>query len=247
MPSGGQLTLTLEAVNLDATYVSAHPTARAGRFVCMSVSDTGTGIAPENMSRIFEPFFTTKEVGKGTGLGLAMVFGIVQEHQGWIDVESEVGRGAKFRVFLPAMSGEATQASPQSASSLANRGTETILLVEDDAVVRTLAARALERHGYRVFEAISAVDALQRWGSDLERFDLLVTDLLMPGGTSGQQLADELRRRRPSLRVLYTSGHNNDVVTRQLQLEAGVNFLPKPYPVRDLLAIVRQRLDQPEL
>jgi PAS domain S-box-containing protein len=244
MPAGGQLTLTLEAVNIDASYVAAHPTARTGRFVCMAVSDTGTGIAPENMSRIFEPFFTTKEVDKGTGLGLAMVFGIVQEHQGWVDVESEVGFGAKFRVFLPAMSVEPTHASPQTAGALASRGTEAILLVEDDPVVRLLAARALERHGYQVFEAVSAVDALQRWGSHLERFDLLVTDLLMPGGMSGQQLADEVRKRRPSLRVLYTSGHNNDAVTRQLQLEAGVNFLPKPYPVRDLLAIVRQRLDQ---
>ncbi len=244
MPQGGRLSLALDVVQLDAEYVAAHPVARPGRFVQLSVSDTGTGIAPENLTRIFEPFFTTKEIGKGTGLGLAMVFGIVQQHQGWIEAESEVGRGTTFRVFLPTLDASASgQTAPPPPP--VRGGSETILLVEDEPLVRGMAAAALQRGGYRVHEAGTAAEALQRWDELHGRIDLLLTDLIMPGGVTGNRLAEQLAVRQPGLRIIFTSGYNNDAVNRELHFVVGQNFLPKPYPVEELLGIVRRRLDQP--
>jgi len=243
MPDGGRLAISLDLANLDAGYVAAHPSARLGRFVQLSVRDTGCGIAPEVLPHIFEPFFTTKEVGKGTGLGLATVFGIVQHHHGWIEIESEPGRGSTFRVFLPPLDGPVESGST-SESVETRGGTETVLLVEDEPAVRAVATRALERRGYRILTAGSAAEALRIWDEHHTGVDLLLTDLIMPGGVSGQKLAAELRARRPGLRVIYTSGYRSDEVSSGIQFEAGRNFLPKPYPLDDLIAIVRQRLDE---
>ena len=230
MPDGGTLTLSLEAVDVGPG--RAKP---PGRYVCLGVSDTGSGIPPEVLPRIFEPFFTTKEVGKGTGLGLATVFAIVDQHDGFVEVESAVGRGATLRVLLPAVDaepvarrGETTRAWP--------RGDETVLLVEDDEAVRASTRSALERLGYRVLTADSAESARALW-REHDRVDLLVTDVVMPV-TSGRQLAAELRSEAPALRVLFVSGYDP-----QAALDSGTGFLAKPFTVRELAFAVREALD----
>jgi two-component system cell cycle sensor histidine kinase/response regulator CckA len=243
MPSGGRLTIALDPVTLDAGYAATHPPAAAGNFVCLRVTDTGGGIAHEIQNRIFEPFFTTKEVGKGTGLGLATVFGIVQQHRGWIELESEVGCGTTFRVFLPALRKNAVLTAVSETRSAVLGGSETILLVEDEGPVRALAAAALRKRGYHVIEAGSAADALKRWDESQGKVDLLFTDLIMPGGISGKELAEQLLQRRPNLRIVYTTGYSTELIGRQLKLESGRNYLEKPYSIVDLAAAVRRRLD----
>ncbi|MEO6525638.1 MAG: PAS domain-containing protein [Gemmatimonadaceae bacterium] len=244
MPNGGRMIVSLELANVDARDVAGRPGARPGRFVCLGVSDTGCGMSVENLSHIFEPFFTTKEVGKGTGLGLASVFGIVEQHDGWIDVASEEGRGTTFRVYLPALDQEAERSSIATADQRVRGGTETILVVEDEPSVRGVVCAVLERHGYRVLEAGSAAAALVRWEERTEPIDLLLTDLVMPGGMSGAELGQALLARQSDLRIIYTSGYSHDVVTRQLDLAPGRNFLQKPCSMHELAATVRRRLDE---
>lgn len=244
MPDGGSLTIAVELRQVDLSHVAAHPTARVGRFVRITVTDTGSGIEPEILPRIFEPFFTTKEVGKGTGLGLATVFGIVQHHQGWIEIDTAVGRGSAFHVYLPPMEKPADQAKVARTEPSAGRGSETVLLVEDEPAVASVAARALARRGYNVVKAGSAAEALRVWDEHFGKVDLLLTDLVMPGGVSGLKLAEELRQRKPDLKVIYTSGYSSAAVNGGHEFEVGRNFLPKPYPLDELTTIVRQRLDE---
>ena len=246
MPAGGRLTVSLELVVLDDVSVAAHPSARIGRFVRLGVSDTGSGIPPELLSRVFEPFFTTKEVGKGTGLGLASVFGIVDEHQGWIEVTSVVGQGATFLVYLPALDGPVAKIPAAADRPIARSGTETILLAEDDTAVRNLVCAVLRRHGYHVLEASSGAAAVTCWENRETPIHLLLTDLVMPGGMSGGELARELMARQPGLKVIYTSGYSNELVNRQLELEQGRNFIPKPCSAFDIADTVRRRLDEPD-
>jgi two-component system, cell cycle sensor histidine kinase and response regulator CckA len=248
MPDGGRLAIWLDTVAIDAAHAVLHPQAKPGRYLRLTVSDTGCGIAPEHLPRIYEPFFTTKEVGRGTGLGLATVFGIVQQHNGWIEVTSEVNVGTEFRVYLPALDSSAvrTPAEAPAARPVSLIGRETILLVEDDAAVRRLARTVLGRHGYRVLEADCGDSALQLWLAQTGPVDLLLTDLVMPGGMSGHELAQEMLARQPDLKVVYTSGYSNDLVNQRLNLEPGLNFLPKPYPAEELAATVRRCLDSAE-
>jgi two-component system, cell cycle sensor histidine kinase and response regulator CckA len=249
MPDGGRLVISLDQVAIEDDYAALHPPASPGRFLRLAVSDSGCGIAPEHLPRIFEPFFTTKDVGRGTGLGLATVFGIVQQHRGWIEVTSEVNRGTEFRVFLPALESSAVRASvaaPATAAPSTVSGNETILLVEDDAAVRRLARIVLDRHGYRVLEADSGASALELWAAQTARVDLLLTDLVMPGGMSGHDLAQQMLSLQPGLKIVYTSGYSNDLVNRRVHLEPGRNFLPKPYPAQELAATVRRCLDSAE-
>jgi two-component system, cell cycle sensor histidine kinase and response regulator CckA len=245
MPDGGELKLSLFEANVDAAYAATRPHSEVGRYVCLEVSDTGTGIAPENLPRIFEPFFTTKDVGKGTGLGLATVLGIVQQHHGWIDVQSTVGKGTTFRAYFPALAATALPSASVRVAKPIKGGSESILIVEDDATVRKLAQAVLERYGYRVIECEDAVTALKQWKHLESQVDLLLTDLVMPGGVSGHELAERLLARRPGLRVIYTSGYDNDVVNRQLHDESNGNFLQKPYSVALLAETVRRVLDRP--
>ncbi|MBI2518511.1 MAG: PAS domain S-box protein [Opitutae bacterium] len=242
MPGGGRLTVGLEAAEIDAARAAAHAVS-PGRFVCLWVSDTGCGIPRENVPRLFEPFFTTKEVGKGTGLGLATVFGIVQQHHGWIEVDSEVGKGTDFRVFLPALAVAGAPVQAEAGVPSIPGGTETILLVEDDATVRTLVRFVLEHYGYTVLEADGPAAALKIWEAKEQSINLLVTDLVMPGGITGRQLADRLIALRPDLKIIYTSGYSNEVVTQQLTLGPGRTFLHKPYPAHDLALAVRRCFD----
>ena len=193
MPDGGTLTLATSIVELDAATASVQTDARPGRFACLRVSDTGCGISPADLQHIFEPFFTTKEVGKGTGLGLASVHGIIHQHQGWVSVESTVGCGTTFRLYLPLTGAKATVASATPFPALGQRGSETILLVEDEDAVRLVGEEMLRRLGYRVLTAVNGVEAWRIWPAHANEVDLLLTDIKMPGGMTGLQLGEKLR------------------------------------------------------
>jgi CheY-like chemotaxis protein len=196
------------------------------------------------LKRIYEPFFTTKEVGRGTGLGLATVHGIVKQHQGWVEVRSEVGKGTVFRVFLPA-SAEAReiQQAPDKNAPLP-RGHESILLVEDDPAVRRGTAQCLRLFGYQVIESASGMDALRRWPELRGKFQLLFTDMVMPEGVSGLELAEKFRREEPGLKVIIFSGYSAEVISRGERADPGIVYLPKPCEARRLCLTVRACLDQ---
>jgi two-component system cell cycle sensor histidine kinase/response regulator CckA len=246
MPEAGEIFIRTELVHLPATSDDERLKNRTGDFVRLSLRDTGVGIAPEHLPRIFEPFFTTKEIGKGTGLGLATVFGIIEQHQGWIEVASELGRGTTFHIFLPCLPKSARQLVEKIDPPTVRGGHETILVVEDEGTLRALTCNALERYGYRVLEARSGAAALEVWRDHHESIDLLLTDLVMPEGVSGRELAERVRVEKPQLKVVYMSGYPGDVAGKTLHLREGVNFLQKPYSPLKLAQIVRQRLDQPE-
>ncbi|HZR17417.1 MAG TPA: PAS domain S-box protein [Verrucomicrobiae bacterium] len=244
MPGGGRLLIETSERELDEEFVRLHPDTRPGRYACLSVSDSGTGIPPQVLPHIFEPFFTTKESGKGTGLGLATVFGIVKQHQGFIEVANNPTGGARFDILLPLS--EATSAQPGGAAKSPKSigGTETILLVEDEPTVRVLTKRTLERHGYRTLEACNGEEAIAIWQEHQGEVALLLTDLVMPGGMTGQQLARRLQGDNPGrLKVIFTSGYSAEIVKRGLALQPGEHFIQKPCPPQELLEILRRCLD----
>jgi len=243
MPRGGQLSIRISIVDINENHLQRHPEARAGRFVCVSKSDTGTGIPPENLSRIFEPFFTTKEVGKGTGLGLATVYGIVKQHQGWVEVESTVGKGTTFRIYIPFVGAEQTQTEIPAKPITIRGGTETILLVEDEKPVRELVARVLEKQGYKVLQAGACAEAAEVWRAHKYEIHLLLTDLIMPGSMNGRELAETFWAERPDLKVIFTSGYSADIVGKDFKIESDLNFLQKPYHPQTLALTVRRCLD----
>ncbi len=246
MPQGGHLQIATEKLNPGAAPAPANPEAPAGEFICLSVSDTGTGIAPEHLPRIFEPFFTTKQPGKGTGLGLATVYGIVQQHQGRIEVASRVGEGTTFKVFLPAVPPPAKRAAGLQTEAELRGGKETILLVEDEYAVRMITRRVLETFNYRVHEATCAREALEVWGRHRENIALLLTDIVMPEGVTGLDLAEQLRAQRPELKVVFLSGYSSDIASGKRDFISRLNarFLRKPCPSRTILETVRSCLDQ---
>jgi len=243
MPKGGLLTIKISALEVEAHRLLEHAEARAGRFVCLSVIDTGCGIPPENLRRIFEPFFTTKEVGKGTGLGLATVYGIVKQHQGWIEVQSEPGKGTIFKVFLPRSVEAAVATEEKPAGKAVRGGDETILVVEDEKPVRELVCSVLTQHGYHILQAESGEKALQVWRDSKDRIDLLLTDLVMPDQMNGRELAEKLWVDRPRLKVIFTSGYSADPVAKDSALSRGLNYLQKPYHPHKLALVVRDCLD----
>jgi len=240
MPVGGSISVTTEAVRIDAAYVATHPEAQPGNFVCFTVSDTGTGIYTEFLPRIFEPFFTTKEVGRGTGLGLATVYGIVKQHRGWIDVSSQPGCGTTFRIFLPVCASDVAEKRIPSTLPHPAVGSEKILLVEDDADVRMVARDVLEASGYQVWEASDGLEALNIWKANAPQIDLLLTDIIMPGGLNGQELADRLRGERPGLKVILMSGYSPD---RFGTIQMYNRILSKPFSLESLTKAVRSCLD----
>ena len=243
MPKGGQLIIETSAVELDKAAAAKIPHARPGSFVRLSVSDTGCGIPPENFHRIFEPFFTTKDADKGTGLGLATVFGIVQLHQGWIDFQSQVGRGTTFRIYLPQLAGMPKQKPEPHAPAAVRGGDETILLVEDDAALCASVRKILSQLGYCVLDAVNGAEALKIWTQYGKDIHLLLTDLVMPGGMSGMDLGERLLKENPKLKVIYNSGYSAEVAGKDFALEEGVNFLTKPFEAQKLAQTVRQSLD----
>ena len=231
MPRGGGLGIATRFQRVDSTAIARNAEAREGDFIVLEVADTGCGMDSATLARVFEPFFTTKDVGKGTGLGLATVYGIVKQHRGWLEVTSEVGRGTTFKVFLPAV-----QVAPATAAISAGSvpalvgGQETILLVEDEPAVRQLAQACLSQLGYRVLEASSGPEAVSIWAERWESIDLILTDLVMPEGMNGHELAQHLRRTKPSLKAIYSSGYSRDIIGPDYGLEPGEYFLPKPVP-----------------
>jgi len=243
MPGGGRLVIETSPVDFAKSVVHLPGQARAGSFVCLSVSDSGCGIPAENLTRIFEPFFTTKDVGKGTGLGLATVFGIVQQHQGWINVYSEPGHGTTFRIYLPRLPGTAQPGPEPPALAAMRGGDETILLVEDDLFLHASVCKILVPLGYRVLEAFNGNEALAVWGQNRHSIDLLLTDLVMPGGITGKQLAGQLLVQEPELKVIYASGYSAGIAGKDFPLKEGVNFLTKPFEAHKLAQIIRERLD----
>ena len=245
MPRGGQLVISTDVLRIDAEYVRNNPEARQGQFVCLSVADTGLGIAPEHLPHIFEPFFTTKAPGQGTGLGLATVYGIIKQHQGWIEVASQLGAGSTFKIFLPVIDMPEIVPTAQPVESKPRGGHETILVVEDDDAVRSLTRRILEGFGYRTVEACSGREALAQWANRASEIDLLMTDMVMPEGITGRELAEQMRARRPALKVLFVSGYSPEVAGKDTEFirHNGPNFLQKPVPPRQLLETVRQCLD----
>ena len=242
MPQGGTLTIETGNVELDEAYTRRHPGANAGRFVMLAVSDTGHGMDAAVKARIFEPFFTTKDPGKGTGLGLATVFGIVKQSGGSIGVYSEPGQGTTFKVYLPRVD-EAVDRTATAAAPTLGRGSETILLVEDDDEVRALTRETLDGHGYAVIPAGDPVEALRLAGSHSGPIHLLVTDVVLPQ-LSGRGLAERLAPEHRDLRVLYMSGYTDDAIVRHGMLEEGTAFLQKPFTPHTLLRKVREVLDR---
>ncbi len=242
MPRGGKLTIETATVDLDAGYAWEHGTVEPGRYVMLAVTDTGVGIDRAAQARLFEPFFTTKEFGKGTGLGLATVYGIVKQSGGYIWVYSEPGQGATFKVYLPRVepAGEPVAAPQPPARALG--GTETILLAEDEAAVRTLARRVLEKHGYKLLLAATGRDGVQVAEQHAAPIDLLVTDVVMPE-MGGRELAQRLTARQPGLKVLFLSGYTDDAIVHHGVLDAGVAFLQKPFKPDDLVRKIRAVLD----
>jgi PAS domain S-box-containing protein len=246
MPAGGTIKVEASALTLDADAARDHVDARAGRFVCLSVADNGCGMTPEIAGRVFEPFFTTKEIGKGTGLGLSAVHGIVQQHDGWIQVATEPGKGSAFKIFLPICdvnTGETPRPELVSHSASCGAG-EAVLVVEDEPSVREMARLTLEQGGYRVFEAADGPEALTVWEKSPVQIDLLVTDLEMPKGVSGAELAKTLADRDPRLRAIITSGYSSDLADDELSPGPGGRFLSKPYDPLTLLRTVKLCLDE---
>jgi two-component system cell cycle sensor histidine kinase/response regulator CckA len=244
MPQGGQLTIETANIEMDDGYAREHFPAVPGSYVMLAVSDTGTGMTPETEAHMFEPFFTTKEKGKGTGLGLATVYGIIKQSAGFIWVYTEPGHGATFKIYLPRV-GQAPEPRISSAGSrsAALAGTETVLLAEDEPAVRAVARQSLERHGYTVLEAPSgeaALDLAQRYSGPI---DLLLTDVVMPG-MSGRALALRLAPLRPRMRTIYMSGYTDEAITRHGVLESGVRYVQKPFSPDALVRRVREALDE---
>jgi two-component system cell cycle sensor histidine kinase/response regulator CckA len=243
MPKGGTLFVDTAAVKFDETAARRMAGASPGEYVCVTVKDTGKGIPPEVMPHIFEPFFTTKDVGKGTGLGLATVYGIVQQHKGWIKVSSKVKEETVFQVYLPALADTGELRETVAVPPEIRGGSETVLVVEDETPLRQLVKSVLQRHGYRVLEAESGVDALPIWLQYRDQISLLLTDMVMPHGVSGRELAQRLRGDKPELKVIYSSGYSLAVVGGDMVLREGLNFLQKPYHPRKLAQAVRDCLD----
>jgi CheY-like chemotaxis protein len=241
MPAGGRLVVATENVTLDEAYCRIHPEAVPGQYVCLSVSDDGCGMDAATLSRAFEPFFTTKPEGKGTGLGLAMLYGIVRQNGGHVSAYSEPGRGTTFRIYLPRHQGAAVSAEPAEPSARVRRGRETILLVEDEESLRELAQELLEELGYGVLPAAGPGEALTLCEKHAGAIDLLLTDVVMPV-MGGKELADRITALRPGIKVLFSSGYTADAIAHQGVLEPGVHLLEKPFVLATLARKVAEAL-----
>jgi PAS domain S-box-containing protein len=242
MPFGGKLVIEAANAYLDEGYAAMNTDVTVGNYVMVAVSDTGTGISPENLERVFDPFFTTKEVGKGTGLGLSMVFGFVKQSNGHIKIYSEVGHGTTVKIYLPRAAGLSDTSVESKVSASVQGGHETILVVEDDALVRRYVITQIESLGYKTLEASRAPEALKMIDSP-ETIDLLFTDVIMPGSLNGRQLVDEALVRRPGLKTLFTSGYTENAIVHHGRLDTGVLLLTKPYRKSDLARMIRLALD----
>jgi two-component system, cell cycle sensor histidine kinase and response regulator CckA len=245
MPRGGHLSISTEQMLVDEATLQTQPEARLGAFVCVRVTDTGCGMDSATRERIFEPFFTTKEVGKGTGLGLATVYGIVKQHEGWIEVHSTPGKGSTFSIFFPARSKPSETAVESAAPATQVRGgKETILLVEDEPVLRDLAQVILTECGYNVLDAKSGREALGVWEQHQSSIDLVLTDMVMPEGISGMDLAHRFLAAKPNLKLVFASGYSMEDLDTDFVSSGRAAFLQKPYTHVTLAKAVRDCLDK---
>ncbi len=244
MPMGGRLTIETANVELDAEHAAQHLDSRPGSFVRLAFSDTGCGMDAQTIARIFEPFFTTKEKGKGTGFGLATVYGIVNQSGGHIWVYSELGQGTTFKIYLPR---DVSTSAPQTTNAVPSPhhadGDETLLVVEDEEALRRVAVRILSASGYRVLAAANGDEALQVSAQHPGVIHLLLTDVVMPG-MSGRVLAQQLTQMRPDIKVLYMSGYTDNAIVHHGVLDAGTQLLSKPFAATELTRKVRELLDE---
>jgi CheY-like chemotaxis protein len=245
MPNGGKLLFETDNVVLDQSYALVNAEVRPGNYVLIAVTDTGSGIPAAIRAKIFEPFFTTKEVGKGTGLGLSMVYGFVKQSGGHIQVYSEEGYGTTFKIYLPHAAAQNEQPAEELFEFQIEGGNETILVVEDDLMVRTYVIAQLASLNYKTLSAANAAEALAIADSGAQ-FDLLFTDVIMPGKMNGRELANEMAKRRPWLKVLFTSGYTHDAMVHHGRLDSGVLLLAKPYRKIELARMLRRALDNPD-
>jgi two-component system, cell cycle sensor histidine kinase and response regulator CckA len=243
MPDGGRLEIRTYSATLSANDTQLDPRAQPGSFAVLEVQDTGHGIPDDVIDQIFEPFYTTKEPGQGTGLGLATVYGIVQQHQGWIRVWSDEQRGTRFRVFLPIRTATHPEEARPQPSATVGGGQETILLVEDDAQVREVGMALLRSYGYNVITAVDGLQALSLWDEHEDKIDLLMTDMVMPGQLNGLELITRLRERRPDLKAILVSGYQPELV-QEVKLSPITKFMQKPYRKAELAQALRSLLDK---
>jgi CheY-like chemotaxis protein len=242
MPNGGRLVLETTNLDLDTAYANEHLSVKPGRYVMLAVSDTGIGMDEQTLAHIFEPFYTTKESGRGTGLGLSTVYGIVKQSGGYIWVYSELQQGTTFKIYLPRVDQAVEETGPEKRPPAVMRGTETILLVEDDPQLRQLSSSVLAHCGYNVLTASSPEEGLAICRSNHRDLRLLVTDVVMPR-INGRQLAEQVLKILPEMRVLYISGYTDNAIVHYGVLDGGLWFLPKPFTLSALVAKVREVLD----
>ena len=243
MPDGGKIQITTALVPVQRPAIPLDPESRNGEFVCLAFSDTGCGMDAKILTRIFEPFFTTKAPGKGTGLGLATVLSIIRQHHGWLEVESQPGQGTTFKLYFP-ISGQPAEKKITVDDVMLVQGHETILVVEDEESLREMLAQLLTLQGYKVLSARSGRHALEVWENAKGQVDLLVTDVIMPEGILGGELAERLRAQKPELKVIFTSGYSPDIAGKDISLMEGSNFMAKPYSVGKMAQFVRHCLDR---
>jgi CheY-like chemotaxis protein len=243
MPNGGTLTLETSLAEFNSQSALIQPGARPGQFICLQISDTGCGMNADVLKHLFEPFFTTKETGQGTGLGLASVHGIVHQHKGWVSVESVVGRGTSFRLYLPLSMKKEVASTRISQVHSSPKHHETILLVEDEAALLIVSTRALTLFGYRVLSATNGQEALKLWEQHRDAIDLVLTDMRMPKGISGLELAEKLWRLKPSLKIIIMSGYSMEMVQNSTVGNDSYTFLAKPFDLQTLVETIRHCLD----
>lgn len=243
MPDGGMLSIETQKIELDAEFVKIHGYGKSGLYALISVSDTGIGMDEKTREKIFEPFFTTKEVGKGTGLGLSIVYGIVKQHDGYINVYSEINRGATVRIYLPLTKAEVMEIKKREEVLMQEGGTETILLAEDDEDVRNISVSALKEFGYKVIEAVDGEDAVNKFIKNKDEIRLVLLDVVMPK-KNGREAYEEMKKIAPEIKALFVSGYTEDVIHRKKIIDEGLNFLSKPMSPTKLLRLVREILDK---
>jgi signal transduction histidine kinase len=241
MPKGGNLIISTDYIQLDNGFIRAHGYGKPGHYAILSFEDTGTGIDEKTKKRIFEPFFTTKDVGKGTGLGLAMVYGIIKQHNGYINLYSEPGKGTTFKLYLPLIESK-PEDKQHEVSPLAKTGTETILICEDDLHVRGLMKEILEKAGYEIIEAGDGEDSISIFNQHKDRLHLLILDVVMPK-KNGKEVYDEIKKAKPDIKVIFVSGYSADIIHKKGIMEEGMEFISKPISPGDFLAKVRDVLD----
>jgi CheY-like chemotaxis protein len=243
MPQGGSFTIETAATELDYGFITTHGYGKPGSYAMISATDTGIGMNEETRKKIFEPFFTTKEVGKGTGLGLAMVYGIIKQHEGFINVYSEPGKGTTFRIYLSLTEAAAADEKTAAETAPPAGGTETVLLAEDDPSLRKLTVYILEQAGYTVITANDGEEAVTKFRENKERIQLLLFDMIMPK-KGGKEAFDEIRTTDPAVPVLFASGYSPDMLRQKSLIENGAAVVFKPLSPQKLLEKVREVLDK---